>query len=63
MHDALPLLAQAREVLVVSVIDDKLFPIPHSGHALCRYLARWQVDAKFSTIQRETLNIGATLLA
>jgi nucleotide-binding universal stress UspA family protein len=63
VHDALPLLVEAREVLVVSVIDDKLFPTPHSGYALCRYLARWHVDARFSTIQRETLNIGKTLLA
>ncbi|TAI67125.1 universal stress protein [Bradyrhizobium sp. Leo170] len=63
VRDALPLLAQSREVLVVSVIDDKLFPIPHSGDALCRYLARWHVDAKFGTIHRETLNIGASLLA
>ena len=57
------LLGESREVLVVSVIDDKLFSIPHSGPALCRYLARWQVEAKFSTINREALNIGMTLLA
>jgi nucleotide-binding universal stress UspA family protein len=63
VHDALPLLVKSREVLAVSVIDDKLFQTPHSGHALCRYLARWDVDARFSTIHRETLNIGATLLA
>jgi len=63
VHDALPLLVGAREVLVVSVIDDKLFQTPHSGYALCRYLARWDVGARFSTIQRETLNIGKTLLA
>src|SRR5262249_15519140 len=62
VHDALPLLVRSREVLVVSVIDDKAFPIPDSGHVLCRYLARWHVDAKFSTIHRETLNIGSTLL-
>ncbi|MCA6108471.1 universal stress protein [Bradyrhizobium cenepequi] len=63
VHDALPLLVKSREVLVVSVIDDKLFSTPHSGHALCRYLTRWEVDAKFSAIRRETLNIGTTLLA
>jgi nucleotide-binding universal stress UspA family protein len=63
VRDALPLLVKSREVLAVSVIDDKLFPTPHSGHALCRYLARWDVDARFSTIRRETLNIGTTLLA
>ena len=63
VHDALPLLVKSREALVVSVIDDKQFPTPHSGHALCRYLARWHVNASFSTIQRETESIGATLLA
>ena len=63
VRDALPLLVGAREVLVVSVIDDKPFSTPDSGNALCRYLARWHVDAKFSTIHRETLNIGTTLLA
>ena len=63
VRDALPLLVSAREVLVVSAIDDKLFPTPHSGHALCRYLARWNVDAQFNTIHRETMNIGTTLLA
>jgi nucleotide-binding universal stress UspA family protein len=63
VHDALPLLVKLREVLAVSVIDDKLLPTPHSGQALCRYLARWDVDAKFTTIHRDTLNVGATLLA
>jgi nucleotide-binding universal stress UspA family protein len=63
VHDALPLLAEAREVLVVSVIDDKAFSMPHTGPTLCRHLARWHVEAKFSTINRETGNIGTTLLA
>jgi nucleotide-binding universal stress UspA family protein len=62
VHDALPLLVKSREVLVVSIVDDKPFPVPDSGHALCRYLARWGVDAKFSTIHRDTLSIGSTLL-
>ena len=62
VHDALPFLVKSGEVLVVSVTDDKLFPAPHSGPALCRYLTRWDIDAKFSTINRETLNIGAALL-
>jgi nucleotide-binding universal stress UspA family protein len=62
VRDALPLLVKSREVLVISVIDDKLFPTPHSGHALCSYLARWDVNARFSTIHRESLNIGATIL-
>lgn len=63
VHDAMPILVKSREVLAVSVIDDKLFPTPHSGHALCRYLGRRNVDARFGTIHRETQNIGTTLLA
>jgi nucleotide-binding universal stress UspA family protein len=63
VRDALPLLIKSREVLAVSVIDDKSFATPHSGHALCQYLTRWDVDAKFSTVHRENLNIGSTLLA
>jgi len=62
VHDALPLLVGAREVLVASVIDDKLFSKPESGNALCRYLARWGVGATFSAIRREALNVGANLL-
>jgi nucleotide-binding universal stress UspA family protein len=62
VHDALPLLVRARSVIVVSVIDDKMFSTT-SGDALCRYLARWNVDAKFESINRENLNVGMTLLA
>jgi nucleotide-binding universal stress UspA family protein len=62
VHDALPLLVRAHEVLVASVIGDKLFSIPESGNALCRYLARWRVDANFSAIRRGTRNVGTTLL-
>src|SRR5262245_56594325 len=63
VHDACPLLVPYRDMLAVSLVDDNLFPTPHSVHALCRYLTRWHVHATFSTIQREKMNIGATLLA
>jgi nucleotide-binding universal stress UspA family protein len=63
VHDALPLLIRARDVTIVSVIDDKTFSTSDSGDALCDYLARWNVDAKFSAINRESTNIGTTLLA
>ena len=62
VHDALPLLAQAREVAVVSVIDDKAF-IPDTGSLLCDYLAQWDVVASFNSISRGDLNIGMALLA
>jgi nucleotide-binding universal stress UspA family protein len=63
VHDALPLLVRSREVLVVSVIDDKQFPTPHSGHELCHYLKRWNVDATFSVVHRDALSVGNALLA
>lgn len=63
MHDALSLLIRASDVAIVSVIDDKTFLTSCSGHALCRYLARWNVDAKFNAINRENLSVGMALLA
>jgi nucleotide-binding universal stress UspA family protein len=62
VHDALPLLVRAHEVIVVTVVDDKVFPTPHLGNGLCRYLAKWNVDAKFNAIKRRTQNIGMSLL-
>lgn len=63
VHDALPLLTRASEVTIVSVIDDKTFLTPDSGNGLRRYLARWNIDAKFRVINRETLTVGMSLLA
>lgn len=62
VHDALPLLARARDVDVVSVIDDKVF-VPDTGSLLCDYLARWEVVAKYNSIRRGNLNVGVALLA
>ena len=62
VHDALPFLVRARDVTIVSVVDEKTFPTSNSGDLLCRYLARWKVDAKFSAINGETLNVGMALL-
>jgi hypothetical protein len=61
IHDALPILIQARDVAVVSVIDDKAF-IPNTGRLLCDYLARWNVAARFISINRDDLNVGIALL-
>lgn len=63
VHDALPLLTQASDVTIVSVIGDKTFSISHSGDGLRRYLARWNVDAKFGVIKRGNLDVGSRLLA
>jgi nucleotide-binding universal stress UspA family protein len=62
MHDALPLLVQAHDVVAVSVIDDKAF-IPNTGSLLCDYLARWNVTARFDRITRGDPSVGAALLA
>ena len=63
VHDALPLLRRAPHVTIVSVIDDKAFPMPQLGDALCRYLARWNIEAKFSSVKRDDLSVGTTLLS
>lgn len=62
VHDALPLLTKAREVVIMSVIDDKAFRAPHSGTDLCHYLRRWGVDARFETVKRGSKNVGDVLL-
>jgi hypothetical protein len=56
------MLTRANNVAVVSVIDDKTFSIPGSEAGLCRYLARWNIDATFEAINRGNLNVGMCLL-
>ena len=62
VHDALPLLVRARNVTIVSVVDDKTISTPDTGNALCRYLARWSIAAKLEAINREKLAVGTALL-
>jgi len=63
VHDALPVIVRAREVTVVSIIDDKTFFRPESGEMLCHYLARWGTAAQAATVTRADRNVGAALLA
>jgi nucleotide-binding universal stress UspA family protein len=63
VHDALPLLVRASDVTVVSVVDDKTILTPDRGKALCRYLALWNIAAKFEPIQSENLAVGTALAA
>ena len=63
IHDALPLLIHARDVSILSVADDKVFLASNTGGLLCHYLARWNVAASFSTVNRDGLNVGMALLA
>src|ERR1051325_3562075 len=60
--DALALLKRAREVSVVSVVDDKTPWTPDTGDALCRYLKRWDVATTFTAITRASLETGTALL-
>ena len=53
IHDALPILLQARDLAVVSVIDDKAL-IPNTGRLLCDYLARWNVAARLLALAATT---------
>jgi nucleotide-binding universal stress UspA family protein len=62
LHDALPILTHAREVIVVTVADDKELRAAHSGDEVCRYLCRWGVQARFELLQRGSRNVGDVLL-
>jgi nucleotide-binding universal stress UspA family protein len=62
LHDALPLLTKARKAVIISLSDDKVFRLPESGPAVCRYLERWGIDASFDAPKRKQDNIGNELL-
>jgi nucleotide-binding universal stress UspA family protein len=63
VHDALPLLVRARNVTVVSVVDDKTILASSTGSALCRYLQQWEIVSNFERINREKVGVGTALLA
>lgn len=62
LHDALPLLAHTRGVVVTTVARDKELRTPRSGDDVCRYLGRWGVQARFELLQRDSRNVGDVLL-
>jgi nucleotide-binding universal stress UspA family protein len=63
LHDALPVLTHVRrEVVVVTVADDKELRASSSGDGVCRYLGRWGVQARFELVQRGSRNVGDILL-
>ena len=62
LHDILPLMIGSRDVVVVSVIDDKQIRNPGSGEWICSYLARWGVTARFQPISRRSEKVGVDLL-
>jgi nucleotide-binding universal stress UspA family protein len=62
LHDALPFLATARKVVIISLSDNKVFRLPESGPEVCRYLERWGIDASFEAPKQKQNNIGNELL-
>src|SRR5262245_7766845 len=56
LHDALPLLTRAGNVVVATVSDDKQPPVFASGPAVCRYLENWAVHAHFHSVPRRQKN-------
>jgi nucleotide-binding universal stress UspA family protein len=63
LHDALPVLTHVRrEVVVVTVADDKELRPSRSGDEVCRYLGRWGAQARFELLQRGSRNVGDVLL-
>jgi nucleotide-binding universal stress UspA family protein len=59
---AMPFLTAAREVVVSSVTDDKVFRRGQSGVELCRHLARHGVRANFHAVQRGDREVANILL-
>lgn len=62
LHDALPLLTRAREVVLLSVVDDLERRATESAAELCRYLARWDIAARVEVANRGGHTVGAVLL-
>lgn len=62
LHDILPLMIGSRDVVVVSVIDDRRIRNPGSAEWICSYLARWGVTARFQPISRRGEKVGVDLL-
>jgi nucleotide-binding universal stress UspA family protein len=62
LHDAIPLLARAREVVIVSVSDDKEFRAVESGPHVCHYLRRWGVTSRFALIEPSGQSVGGALV-
>lgn len=63
LHDAMPLLARARQVIVASVSDDnKALPRAASGPAITSYLAQRDINAGFQALDRQQRSVGEALL-
>jgi len=61
-HDAMPLLATAAEVVVVTVLGEKELQPEESGEEVCRALNYRNIPARFEAIRDDAQDVGATLL-
>ena len=62
MYDAMPLLATAAEVVVVTVLGDKQLQPEESGEEVCRVLNHRDIPARFEPLLEGGEDVGATLL-
>jgi nucleotide-binding universal stress UspA family protein len=62
LFDAMPLLATAAEVIVVTVLGDKDLQPEESGEEVCRVLSYRNIPARFEPIQEGAQDVGAMLL-
>jgi nucleotide-binding universal stress UspA family protein len=62
LHDAMPLLIRARQIVIASVGDDKELPLDASGPAICSYLQQREIDASFQALTRQQRSAGEALL-
>lgn len=62
LHDAMPLLVRARQIVVASVSDDKELPVAASGPAICQYLEQRGLQASFQALTRQQRSVGEALL-
>ncbi len=62
LHDAMPLLQAASEVVVVTIGEGEDAPAGRSGVELCRRLAHRGVSAQFTALDREGRPAGACLM-
>jgi nucleotide-binding universal stress UspA family protein len=61
-YDAMPLLAMANEVVVVTVPGDKELQPEESGEEVCRALRYRNIPARFESVQNDAHDVGVTLL-
>ena len=62
LYDAMPLLAMAAEVLVITIVGDKVLQPEESGEQVCAALADRGITARFEPVRERDTDVGATLL-